>query len=93
MEEDGLSVDNLFSQFVFRQDERDMVLKAIRTVKPDYQPSPNLTTSQCTSPLVQDYYAQVFDRYLIGLLTWKLVNKYLIRTVPIKIFSYYSSVD
>ncbi|KAM7410187.1 hypothetical protein PAMA_001571 [Pampus argenteus] len=57
MKEDGLSVDNLFSQCVFQQNERDMVLKAIRTVQPDYQPNLNLTTSQSSSSLVQDYYA------------------------------------
>ncbi|XP_072245864.1 DNA-directed RNA polymerase, mitochondrial [Leuresthes tenuis] len=58
MEQDGLSVDNLFSECVFRQDERDMVLKAIRAVKPDYQPSLDLHTSPCLSPLVQDFYKQ-----------------------------------
>ena len=68
MEEDSLSLDNLFSQCVFRQDERDMVLKAIHTVQPDYQPSLNLTTNQSSSSLVQDYYTQVFDWYLIGYL-------------------------
>ncbi|KAM7388437.1 hypothetical protein PAMP_024611 [Pampus punctatissimus] len=57
MKQDGLSVDNIFSQCVFQQDERDMVLKAIRTVQPDYQPNLNLTTSQSSSSLVQDYYA------------------------------------
>ncbi|CAB1324425.1 unnamed protein product, partial [Coregonus sp. 'balchen'] len=39
MEEDGLPVDELFSHCVFRQDERDMVLRAIHTVQPDFQPS------------------------------------------------------
>ncbi|XP_041862582.1 DNA-directed RNA polymerase, mitochondrial isoform X2 [Melanotaenia boesemani] len=58
MEEDGLSVDDLFSQCMFRQDERDMLLKAIRTVMPDYQPRLNLHTSQCSSALAQDYYTQ-----------------------------------
>ncbi|KAG8003580.1 DNA-directed RNA polymerase [Nibea albiflora] len=41
MEEDGLSVDDVFSQCVFRQDERDMVLKAVHIVQPDYQPDLN----------------------------------------------------
>ncbi|CAK6955249.1 DNA-directed RNA polymerase%2C mitochondrial [Scomber scombrus] len=58
IEEDGLSLDNLFSQCVFREDERDMVLKAIHTIQPDYQPSVNLITEECSSSLVQDYYAQ-----------------------------------
>lgn len=61
MEEDGLSVDDLFSQCVFRQDERDMLLKAIRIIKPDYQPSLNMHASQCSSSLVQDFYTQRAD--------------------------------
>ena len=59
MEEDGLSVDDLFSQCVFHQDERDMLLKALHVVKPDYQPTLNLLTSQCSPPLVQDFYTKV----------------------------------
>uniref|UniRef100_A0A672YWK9 DNA-directed RNA polymerase n=1 Tax=Sphaeramia orbicularis TaxID=375764 RepID=A0A672YWK9_9TELE len=58
MEEDGLSVEDLFSQCVFRRDERDMVLKAIRSVQADYQPSVNLDASQCLPSLVQDYYTK-----------------------------------
>ncbi|XP_071343586.1 DNA-directed RNA polymerase, mitochondrial [Trachinotus anak] len=63
MEEDGLSVDDLFNQCVFRQDERDMVLKAIHVIQPDYQPRLNLTTSQCSSSLVQDFYSQRADHH------------------------------
>ena len=67
MEEDGLSVDDLFSQCVFRQDERDMVLKAVHVVQPDYQPSLNTNANQCSSSLVKDFYTQVsqasFDLY------------------------------
>lgn len=58
MKEDGFSVDDLFSQCVFQQDERDMVLKAIQTVTPDYEPSLSLNASQCSLPLVQDYYTK-----------------------------------
>ncbi|XP_032381991.1 DNA-directed RNA polymerase, mitochondrial isoform X1 [Etheostoma spectabile] len=61
MEEDGLSVDDLFSQCVFRQDERDMVLKAVHIVQPDYQPSLNANTNQCSSSLVKDFYTQRSD--------------------------------
>uniref|UniRef100_UPI0037E77CFC DNA-directed RNA polymerase, mitochondrial n=1 Tax=Semicossyphus pulcher TaxID=241346 RepID=UPI0037E77CFC len=63
MEEDGLSVDDIFSQCVFRQDERDMVLNAIHIVRPDYQPSLNETTSESYSPLVKDYYTQREDHH------------------------------
>lgn len=59
MTKDGLSVDDVFSQCVFRQDERDMVLRAVHIVQPDYHPSVNANTSQCSPALVQDYYIQV----------------------------------
>ncbi|KAM9384762.1 DNA-directed RNA polymerase, mitochondrial isoform 5-T5 [Pholidichthys leucotaenia] len=61
MKEDGLSLDDLFNQCVFRQDEWDMVLNAIRVVQPDYEPTLNLHTSQCSSPLVQDFYTKRED--------------------------------
>uniref|UniRef100_A0A3Q1JU48 DNA-directed RNA polymerase n=1 Tax=Anabas testudineus TaxID=64144 RepID=A0A3Q1JU48_ANATE len=63
MEEDGMSIDDLFSRCVFRQDERDMVLMAVRIVEPDYQPSLNLNATQCSPPLVQDFYTQRADHH------------------------------
>lgn len=78
MEKDGLSVDDVFSQCVFRQDERDMVLKALHIVQPDYQPGFNTTTSQGSSSLVQDFYMQVtqanFNLCDVGLDILKLFN-------------------
>lgn len=59
MEKDGLTVDDVFSHRLFREDERDMVLKAVHIVQPDYQPSVIEAMSQCSSPLVQDFYTQV----------------------------------
>lgn len=61
MKEDNLTVDDLFSQCVFRQDERDMLLRAISIVKPDYRPDLNLHDNQGSSSLVQDYYTQRED--------------------------------
>eukprot|EP00063_Salmo_salar_P096967 XP_014071802.1 PREDICTED: DNA-directed RNA polymerase, mitochondrial-like [Salmo salar] len=61
MEEDGLPVDELFSHCVFRQDERDMVLRAIHTVQPDFQPSINTILQTCSSPLVKDFYTERAD--------------------------------
>ncbi|XP_074524126.1 DNA-directed RNA polymerase, mitochondrial isoform X2 [Halichoeres trimaculatus] len=63
MEETGFTVDDVFSECVFHQDERDMVLKAVRIIQPDYQPqliSPT-TSSEFYPPLVQDYYTQRAD--------------------------------
>ncbi|KAI4885324.1 hypothetical protein NFI96_024392 [Prochilodus magdalenae] len=58
MEEDGLSVDDVFRQCMFRQDERDMVLKAVRTVQPDYEPPATAENPVCSLPLVKDFYTQ-----------------------------------
>lgn len=58
MEEDGLCVDDVFSQCVFREDERDMVLKAIHTIQPEYQPHLNTDGDPQSPSLVQDYYTQ-----------------------------------
>uniref|UniRef100_A0A4W5NBN5 DNA-directed RNA polymerase n=1 Tax=Hucho hucho TaxID=62062 RepID=A0A4W5NBN5_9TELE len=59
MKEDGLCVEELFRLCVFRQDERDMVLRAIQTVEPDFQPSINTVLHTCSSPLVKDFYTEV----------------------------------
>ncbi|CAB1331493.1 unnamed protein product [Coregonus sp. 'balchen'] len=61
MKEDGLRVEELFSLCVFRQDERDMVLRAINTVEPDFQPSINTVLHTCSSPLVKDFYTERAD--------------------------------
>uniref|UniRef100_A0A8C4F6Q0 DNA-directed RNA polymerase n=1 Tax=Dicentrarchus labrax TaxID=13489 RepID=A0A8C4F6Q0_DICLA len=61
MEKNGVSVDDVFSQCVFQQDEGDMVLKAVRSVQPDYQPHFNLIKNEYFSPLVKDFYAQKGD--------------------------------
>lgn len=59
MKKEGLSVDDLFSQCVFHHDEKDMVLKAVHAVHPEYQPQIQQTTSQFSLPLVNDFYTQV----------------------------------
>ncbi|XP_060797384.1 DNA-directed RNA polymerase, mitochondrial [Neoarius graeffei] len=58
MAEGGLCLDNMFRQCVFRQDERDMVLKAIRIVKPDYKPHTPFERPHCSLPLVEDFYTK-----------------------------------
>ncbi|XP_023809859.2 DNA-directed RNA polymerase, mitochondrial [Oryzias latipes] len=58
MEEDGLTLDDLFSDCVFRRDEKDMMLQAIRAVEPGYEPRPHLLTDECPSPLVHHFYTQ-----------------------------------
>lgn len=61
MEEDGLSVDDVFSRCVFRQDERDMVLKAVHVVQPDYRPRLDAGATPSSSSLVHEFYTQRSD--------------------------------
>ncbi|XP_040273449.1 DNA-directed RNA polymerase, mitochondrial [Bufo bufo] len=56
LEEDGLSVDALFQGLTYVDDERDMVLKAIQRVKPEYKP-PSKVQIVCSSPLVKNFYS------------------------------------
>ncbi|XP_043078990.1 DNA-directed RNA polymerase, mitochondrial [Puntigrus tetrazona] len=58
MEVDGLSVDDVFRQCVFKKDEREMVLRAVRLVHPKYQPSVSKDQPVCSLPLVKQYYAE-----------------------------------
>ncbi|XP_026103530.1 DNA-directed RNA polymerase, mitochondrial-like [Carassius auratus] len=58
MEVDGLSVDDVFRQCVFKKDEREMVLRAVRVVHPEYQPSASKDQPVCSLPLVKQFYAE-----------------------------------
>ncbi len=64
MEVDGLSVDDVFRQCVFKKDEREMVLRAIRLVHPEYQPSVSKDQPVCSLPLVKQFYAEVPLHYV-----------------------------
>ncbi|MBN3323041.1 RPOM protein, partial [Atractosteus spatula] len=58
LEEDGFSLEALFRKCVFREDEHEMVLKAVQVVQPDFQPHVPTDTKICSSPLVQDFYTK-----------------------------------
>ncbi|KAK1157113.1 DNA-directed RNA polymerase, mitochondrial isoform X1 [Acipenser oxyrinchus oxyrinchus] len=58
LEEDGFSVEDLFKQCVFREDEREMVLKAVQTVHPGFLPHVDAEMKICSSPLVHDFYTK-----------------------------------
>ncbi|XP_056614304.1 DNA-directed RNA polymerase, mitochondrial [Triplophysa dalaica] len=58
MEVDGISVDDVFRECVFKQDERDVVLRAIRLVQPEYQPHLSKEQPLCSLPLVERFYAE-----------------------------------
>ncbi|CAH2293158.1 DNA-directed RNA polymerase, mitochondrial [Pelobates cultripes] len=55
METSGISKDQLFQNYVYQLDERDIVLKAIRKVHRNYQPPVN-SNIICPLPLVKDFY-------------------------------------
>ncbi|KAL4658925.1 DNA-directed RNA polymerase, mitochondrial isoform X1 [Arapaima gigas] len=58
LKQDGFSLDDLFRQCSFQQDDREMVLKAIQTVQPGFRLSTNVAHRMCSSPLVQDFYTK-----------------------------------
>ncbi|XP_073700227.1 DNA-directed RNA polymerase, mitochondrial [Garra rufa] len=58
MEVDGLTVDDVFRQCVFKKDERDLVLRAVQLVQPEYQPNVFKDQPVCSLPLVEQYYAE-----------------------------------
>ncbi|KAM9848916.1 DNA-directed RNA polymerase, mitochondrial [Aulostomus maculatus] len=77
MQESGFSLDDLFSKCPFKLDEREMVLKAIHRVKPHYQPTKDVTTSQNFSSLVEDFYTKKADHNFPKLnFTQKQLQKY-----------------
>ncbi|KAM4810249.1 DNA-directed RNA polymerase, mitochondrial [Rhinophrynus dorsalis] len=57
MQEDGMPIDDLFHNFSYQDDEKDMVLKALHQVQPHYQP-PVRPQIVCNSPLVKDFYSK-----------------------------------
>ncbi|XP_067414975.1 DNA-directed RNA polymerase, mitochondrial [Emydura macquarii macquarii] len=58
MKEDGFHLDELFTGSIYEKDEREMVLKALRIIKPNFQPPFLPHTEICTSPLLRDFYSK-----------------------------------
>ncbi|CAM4628157.1 DNA-directed RNA polymerase, mitochondrial isoform X1 [Lepidochelys kempii] len=58
LEEDGFHLDELFKDTVYEEDEREMVLKAVRIIKPNFQPLSLPHSEICTSPLLRDFYSK-----------------------------------
>lgn len=52
-------MDELFQKCLFEEDEKEMVLWAVRTVQPDYQLPPPPSPQTCKSSLLQDFYSRV----------------------------------
>lgn len=59
MNNNGFHVDELFQKCLFEEDEKEMVLSAIRTVQPNYQLPPPPSPKICKSSLLQDFYSRV----------------------------------
>ncbi|XP_030919155.1 DNA-directed RNA polymerase, mitochondrial isoform X4 [Geospiza fortis] len=54
----GFHVDELFQKCLFEEDEKEMVLRAIRTVQPNYQLPPPPSPRISKSSLLQDFYSR-----------------------------------
>ncbi|NXO73648.1 RPOM protein, partial [Phainopepla nitens] len=54
----GFHVDELFQKCLFEENEKEMVLWAIRTVQPNYQLPPPPSPEICKSSLLQDFYSR-----------------------------------
>lgn len=52
-------MDELFQKCLFEEDEKEMVLWAIRAVQPNYQLPPPPSPEICKSSLLQDFYSRV----------------------------------
>ncbi|NWI89744.1 RPOM protein, partial [Pitta sordida] len=57
LQSDGFYVDELFQKCLFEEDEKEKVLRAIRTVLPNYQLPLPPKPQTCKSPLLQDFYS------------------------------------
>ncbi|XP_014814059.1 PREDICTED: DNA-directed RNA polymerase, mitochondrial [Calidris pugnax] len=58
MKSDGFHVDELFQKCLFEEDEKEEVLRAIRTLHPNYQLPPPPKPQTCKSSLLQDFYSE-----------------------------------
>ncbi|NWR36462.1 RPOM protein, partial [Tachuris rubrigastra] len=58
LKSDGFHVEELFEKCLFEEDEKEKVLRAIRTVLPNYQLPPPPKPQTCKSSLLQDFYSK-----------------------------------
>ncbi|XP_029821207.1 DNA-directed RNA polymerase, mitochondrial [Manacus vitellinus] len=58
LKSDGFHVDELFQKCLFEEDEKEKILRAIRTVLPNYQLPPPPKPQTCKSTLLQDFYSK-----------------------------------
>lgn len=58
LQEGGFHLDELFQGVLYKEDEREMVLKALRITRPSFQPPAPPPAESCTSPLLRDFYSK-----------------------------------
>ncbi|TRY62307.1 hypothetical protein DNTS_025853 [Danionella cerebrum] len=58
MKSSGILLDDLLSQCLFIKDEREMVLKAVKSLQPGYKPHVSNTKPICTIPLLKKFYCE-----------------------------------
>ncbi|NXK53590.1 RPOM protein, partial [Chauna torquata] len=58
LKQDGFHMDELFQKCLFEGDEKEMVLRAIRIVQPDYQLPPPPKPQTCKSTLLKNFYSK-----------------------------------
>uniref|UniRef100_A0A663N2C4 DNA-directed RNA polymerase n=1 Tax=Athene cunicularia TaxID=194338 RepID=A0A663N2C4_ATHCN len=58
LKKDGFAVDELFQKCLFEEDEKEKVLKAIRTIQPKYQLPPPPSRKICKSSLLRTFYSR-----------------------------------
>ncbi|KAM8795105.1 DNA-directed RNA polymerase, mitochondrial [Eudromia elegans] len=54
----GFHVDELFQKCLFEEDEKEVVLRTIRMIQPDYELPPPPGPETCKSSLLQDFYSK-----------------------------------
>ncbi|XP_051893602.1 DNA-directed RNA polymerase, mitochondrial [Pristis pectinata] len=59
LEENGFRIQDMFKTSVFHKDEREMVMKAIHVVNPNFQLFSEPEAQVCQSPLVSHFYSEV----------------------------------
>ncbi|GCC30583.1 hypothetical protein chiPu_0009034 [Chiloscyllium punctatum] len=59
LKEDGFTIQDLFKNCVFHKDEREMIMKAIWAVDPEFQLQPEPEVEICQSPLVKHFYSKI----------------------------------
>uniref|UniRef100_A0A8C0FSB5 DNA-directed RNA polymerase n=1 Tax=Bubo bubo TaxID=30461 RepID=A0A8C0FSB5_BUBBB len=58
LKNNGFVVDELFQKCLFEEDEKEKVLRAIRTIQPKYQLPPPPSSKTCKSSLLQAFYSR-----------------------------------